>query len=89
MNSDNSLDLIRETTTRLLAIYAEDNPKGRTTLISLFIAPLGAFAADDRARVLQAVNSIAQDIGEERFEDGQDYMAFLKDNLKERLERGG
>lgn len=68
------------------SIYPIDPVFGMTLSISSFVSCYSMMPEDDRLRTCAILFEIIGDIGSERFEDGKDFVEFMKQKLTEKRE---
>lgn len=67
-----------------IKIFNEDDSVGITMLISSFISCYGMMDKQSRALTLIPLLELLNEISGETFEDGGDFVSFLRDKLKEK-----
>lgn len=67
--------------------YRIDPQQGRISLVSVFATCFGKLTPEDRIKSLNAIFAIAEDINVVLFEDGQDFIAYLKEKSAERKDK--
>lgn len=75
--------IVREFVEDFSWLHRHDPRLAYTTLISAFVACFGILSPPDRIRTITALHYMIKDIYEERFEDGEDLVSFLKEKIKQ------
>lgn len=65
-------------------IYPADPVVGVTMVISAFVSCYSMMGEDARVRTCTTLFELIRDVGGERFEDGPDFLAFLKEKITEK-----
>ena len=81
---------LREFVIGFCRVHHESNQQARVLLVSSFATCFGLMSPEDRVRTVEAILTIAKDINVEKFEDGQDFLAFLTEKAidhKEEIKR--
>ena len=76
---DDSTHLIFNFVQGFTKIHKEDPRFSYLTLISAFISCYGILIPEERFMTINTLMTLVKDIGEEGFEDGQDFLSFLKE----------
>lgn len=72
-------EFTREFTERFIGIYKVSPRSARIRLVSAFMNCYGLCTPDERRNLLTMTLMMAAKIGEEKFEDGLDFISFLED----------
>ena len=83
-----ALFAVREFIKAFEKIYKSNPQQGRVSLISIFATCFGLLSPEDRVKSLDAILSIAKDINVVLFEDGQDFVTYLKEKSIEHQKEG-
>lgn len=73
-------DFVRDVTDWFGELHQVDSRNARICLVSAFITCYGMMGPEERFNTLEVIVDIARTIKSERFEDGVDFVDFLKQN---------
>lgn len=83
MQGDSS-ELIRSFVAGFTKLHLQDVQVARAALISAFIAPYSMMDTQQRLYTISSLLTLVREISGEKFEDGTDFISFLREKQEER-----
>ena len=77
--SDESVELAQNFINGFISLLKKDPSTAHTTLVSTYISCHAMMEAEERVYCTAALLRALTDINNERFEDGADFLSFLKE----------
>lgn len=77
-------EVVRNFVNNFSSIHKQDPREGYTMLISSFITCFGILSPGDRYKCISTLTILIKDVNDILFEDGQDFISFLKEKTIEK-----